>query len=131
LVDTQLGARQIIFAPQQLHRLLTQVAERTAPTSVATLERKHQEESAVMNRVRTAVTAAAIAGSMLIGGVVGATLYGVSALSAAAATNAASPTPAAGAPSGTFVPNETAAHEATESAAREAQENAGQVPTVP
>ena len=32
---------------------------------------------------------------------------------------------------GTFVPNETAAHEAGESAAREAQENAGQVPTVP
>jgi hypothetical protein len=29
------------------------------------------------------------------------------------------------------VPNETAAHEAGESAAREAQENAGQVPTVP
>jgi hypothetical protein len=82
-----------------------------------------------MNRVRTAVTAAAIAGSMLVGGVVGATLYGVSALSAAAATNAASPAP--GAASGTFVPNETAAHEATESAAREAQENAGQVPTVP
>jgi hypothetical protein len=84
-----------------------------------------------MNRVRTAVTAAAIAGSMLVGGVVGATLYGVSALSAAAATNAASPTPGAGAAAGTFVPNETAAHEATESAAREAQENAGQVPTVP
>jgi hypothetical protein len=80
-----------------------------------------------MNRVRTAVTAAAIAGSMLVGGVVGATLYGVSALTAAAA----SPSPAAGTPSGTFVPNETAAHEATESAAREAQENAGQVPTVP
>jgi hypothetical protein len=83
-----------------------------------------------MNRVRTAVTAAAIAGSMLVGGVVGATLYGVSALSAAAATNAAPPS-AAGSPSGTFVPNETAAHEATESAARKAQENAGQVPTVP
>jgi hypothetical protein len=29
------------------------------------------------------------------------------------------------------VPNEDPAHEATESAAREAQENAGQVPTVP
>jgi hypothetical protein len=29
------------------------------------------------------------------------------------------------------VSNEAAAHEATESAAREAQENAGQVPTVP
>ncbi len=80
-----------------------------------------------MNRFRTALTAAAVAGSMVIGGVVGATLHGVSALSAAAATTAASPSPS----TGKFVPNETAAHEAQESAAREAQENAGQVPTVP
>jgi hypothetical protein len=35
------------------------------------------------------------------------------------------------APSGTFHSNEDATHEAGESAAREAQENAGQVPTVP
>jgi hypothetical protein len=34
-------------------------------------------------------------------------------------------------PSGTFHSNENAAHEAGESAAREAQENAGQFPTVP
>jgi len=40
------------------------------------------------------------------------------------------PTPAAAAP-GKFVPNEDPAHEAGESAAREAQENAGQRPTVP
>jgi len=33
--------------------------------------------------------------------------------------------------SGKFTPNENAAHEQGESAAREAQENAGQVPTVP
>ncbi len=87
-----------------------------------------------MNRVRTGVTAAAIAGSMLAGGVVGATLYGVSSLNAAAATNAASPTPTPATPatsSGKFVPNEDPTHEAGESAAREAQENAGQVPTVP
>ncbi len=92
-----------------------------------------------MNRVRTAVTAAAIAGSMLIGGVAGAALYGVSALSAAAATTATTPTPTPGTSSGKFVPNEDATHEpnedatheAGESAAREAQENAGQVPTVP
>ena len=84
-----------------------------------------------MNRVRTAVTAAAIAGSMLVGGVVGAAIYSVSSLSAAAATTATSPTPAPTSSTGKFVPNETAAHEATESAAREAQENAGQVPTVP
>ena len=46
----------------------------------------------------------------------------------AAATTAATPTPSANAP---FVPNEDPAHEATESAAREAQENAGIRPTVP
>ena len=40
----------------------------------------------------------------------------------------ATPTPAANTP---FVSNETAAHEAGESAAREAQENAGIAPTVP
>lgn len=84
-----------------------------------------------MNRVRTAITAAAIAGSMVVGGVVGATLYGVSALSAAAATTATSPTPTPGTSTGKFVPNEDPTHEAGESAAREAQENAGQVPTVP
>jgi hypothetical protein len=57
-------------------------------------------------------------------------LYGAAAIApsivASAATTAASPAP--GTP---FVSNETATHEATESAAREAQENAGQVPTVP
>jgi uncharacterized membrane protein len=84
-----------------------------------------------MNRVRTLVTSAAIAGSMLVGGVAGAALYSVSTLSAAAATTAASPTPAPTASSGTFVSNEDATHEAGESAAREAQENAGQVPTLP
>jgi hypothetical protein len=48
-----------------------------------------------------------------------------------AAAASPSPTPATPAASGTFVPNEDPAHEATESAAREAQENAGQRPTVP
>lgn len=81
-----------------------------------------------MNRIRTAVTAAAIAGSMLVGGVAGAALYGVTTLTAAAASP--SPTTPSTA-TGKFVPNEDPAHEATESAAREAQENAGQVPTVP
>lgn len=81
--------------------------------------------------VRKALLGAAIAGSLLVGGVGGAVLYATTTLVASAATNP-TPTPAAGtAPSGKFVPNETAAHEATESAAREAQENAGQVPTVP
>lgn len=88
-----------------------------------------------MNGVRKTVAAAAIAGSMLIGGVAGAVMYGVTTIGAAAASTAANtaltattPTPAANAP---FVSNETAAHEAGESAAREAQENAGIRPTVP
>ena len=50
-------------------------------------------------------------------------------ITAAAATP--SPSPSSSASAGKFVPNEDPAHEATESAAREAQENAGQVPTVP
>lgn len=47
--------------------------------------------------------------------------------SGASATTPSTTTPAAG----TFVPNEDPTHEAGESAAREAQENAGQMPTVP
>jgi len=82
-----------------------------------------------MNRAQRTLVGAAIAGSMLTGGVVGAVLYGATTLTAAAATTP-TPTPAAAAP-GKFVPNEDPAHEAGESAAREAQENAGQRPTVP
>jgi hypothetical protein len=83
-----------------------------------------------MNGIRKTVMAAAISGSMLVGGIGGAVLYGMTVIPAAAATNP-TPTPAAGSATGKFVSNEAAAHEATESAAREAQENAGQVPTVP
>jgi hypothetical protein len=64
---------------------------------------------------------------MLAGGAVGATVFGAAA-SNAATTNAPAATSTR---SGTFVPNEDPAHEAGESAEREAQENAGQVPTVP
>ena len=81
-----------------------------------------------MNGVRKTVAAAAIAGSMLIGGVGGAVLYGVTTLTASAATPSPSPSSSS---TGKFVPNEDPTHEAGESAAREAQENAGQVPTVP
>jgi hypothetical protein len=52
----------------------------------------------------------------------------------AASAASPSPTPSSGSSSaanGKFVPNEDPTHEAGESAAREAQENAGQVPTVP
>jgi hypothetical protein len=81
-----------------------------------------------VNGVRKTVAAAAIAGSMLIGGVAGAVLYGVTTLTASAATPSPSPSSSS---TGKFVPNEDPTHEAGESAAREAQENAGQVPTVP
>lgn len=47
-----------------------------------------------------------------------------------AVVTAASPSPGTQ-PNGKFVPNEDPTHEKGESAAREAQENAGQVPTVP
>ena len=84
-----------------------------------------------MNGVRKAVLAAVVAGSMLVGGAGGAVLY---ATTIAAAAASPSPTPSSGSSStsnGKFVPNEDPTHEAGESAAREAQENAGQVPTVP
>ena len=86
-----------------------------------------------MNRIRATIAAGAIAGSMLLGGVIGVAITGASAVtaSAATATPAATASPAAGAPSGTFKPNEDPTHEAGESAAREAQEDAGQVPSVP
>jgi len=77
--------------------------------------------------VRKTFAAAAIVGSMLVGGVGGAMLYSATVLTAAAAT----PSPSPSSSSGKFVPNEDPTHEAGESAAREAQENAGQVPTVP
>ncbi|HEV2140746.1 MAG TPA: hypothetical protein VGT01_06095 [Candidatus Dormibacteraeota bacterium] len=83
-----------------------------------------------MNGVRKAVLGAAVAGSMLVGGVAGAVIYGATAITAAAASSP-SPSPSSSSSSGKFVPNEDPTHEAGESAAREAQENAGQVPTVP
>jgi hypothetical protein len=87
-----------------------------------------------MNRVKKAGIAVAMVGSTLTGGAIGAALFNGS---AGAATNSSTNAPSSGnnspsaAPSGTFHPNENAAHEATESPQREAQENAGQVPTVP
>ena len=88
-----------------------------------------------MNRYKRALAGAAIAGSMLVGGVAGAVIYAATTITASAAgpsavIAAASPSPST-TPSGKFVPNEDPTHEKGESAAREAQENAGQVPTVP
>jgi hypothetical protein len=87
-----------------------------------------------MNGIRRIVLGAALGGSLLTGAVIGATIAGPVLASAAgtsntAATAATAATPAAN--SGKFVSNEDATHEAGESVAREAQENAGQVPTVP
>ena len=88
-----------------------------------------------MNRMKMALAGGAVALSMFTGGVLGAALWGTTALAASAAsastlaTTTATATPSAS--SGTFVSNENATHEAGESAAREAQENAGQMPTVP
>jgi hypothetical protein len=91
------------------------------------------KEAKTVNGIRKAALAAAIAGSMLVGGVGGAVLYATTTLTASAATPSPSPSSSSGSSSssGTFVPNEDPTHEAGESAAREAQENAGQVPTVP
>ena len=80
-----------------------------------------------MTIARKWVLAAVVAGA-LVGGAFGGAAF------SAADGNAASSTPAtttAAGPSGTFKPNENAAHEAGESPQREAQEDAGQFPTVP
>jgi hypothetical protein len=81
-----------------------------------------------MDSMRRIIVGVAIGASLLTGGVIGATIAGPLVASAATSPSAAA-SPGVG--SGTFVPNENAQHEAGESAAREAQENAGQFPTVP
>lgn len=91
-----------------------------------------------MNVTRRWVVAALVAGSMVTGGAIGATLFSAGASTAATTTTTPSVsngsstvTGSGGTRSGVFKPNENAAHEASESAAREAQEDAGQLPTVP
>jgi hypothetical protein len=88
-----------------------------------------------MNIARRWVLTAVLAGSM-VGGGVGAAIMNATSSSAATgnSSTATVPTaaaPTAAAPSGTFKPNENASHESGESAQREAQEDAGQFPTVP
>jgi hypothetical protein len=85
-----------------------------------------------MTTIRKTTAMAAVACSMLVGGAIGATAFGAGSSNAASqATTTTSSSSSTAAPSGTFTPNENAAHEAGESAAREAQEDAGQFPTVP
>ena len=90
-----------------------------------------------MRGVRAAIVGGVATASMLVGGVMGAALASGGAVVANAATSSASTSTAATAPGsssaapGKFVSNEDPTHEAGESAQREAQENAGQAPTVP
>jgi hypothetical protein len=92
-----------------------------------------------MTIMRRGVIAAMVAGSMA-GGALGATV--LSAASSSAATTTTTTTPSSTAPGpggygarpqsgGVFHSNENPTHEKTESAQREAQETAGQFPTVP
>jgi hypothetical protein len=89
-----------------------------------------------MSIVRRGVIAAMVAGSMA-GGALGATVISAASSSAATTTNAQttnSPAPGGyGQPpqrGGVFHSNENGTHEKSESAQREAQETAGQFPTV-
>ena len=93
-----------------------------------------------MSPFRKAAVGAALVASTLTGGALGAVLF-VGSASNAATTSTTTPssssgssssgTPAYGGATGPFHSNEDATHEAGESAQREAQENAGQFPTVP
>jgi hypothetical protein len=81
---------------------------------------------------KRAVMAGLVSAAMLGGGIVGATLFSATSVFAASNTGVTTNIRAdASAAPGTFVSNEDPAHEATESAAREAQEDAGQRPTQP
>ena len=90
-----------------------------------------------MQMMRRGMAAALVVGSMA-GGALGATVISAASSSAATTTTNAAPAPPSGygypggsQNGGKFKSNETAAHEKGESAQREAQENAGQFPTVP
>jgi hypothetical protein len=77
------------------------------------------------------ITIVGVAGSLVAGGVIGATLAGPLAAAAANTSNSIQQIAATAAPSasaGTFKSNEDATHEAGESATVEAQENSGQRP---
>ncbi len=80
---------------------------------------------------RKALITALAGGSMLAGVALGAAFTAGSSANAATTTPSSNTRADASASPGVFVSNEDPAHEATESAEREAQENAGQRPTVP
>ncbi len=70
-----------------------------------------------MNRINRLIIGAGVPGSLLTGAVIGATIAGPLGVSAATSSSAAATAASPAAGSGTFVPNETAAHEAGESGA--------------
>ena len=80
---------------------------------------------------RKALIGVLAGGSMLAGVALGAAISAGSGVNAATPTTSSNTRADASASPGVFVSNEDPAHEATESAEREAQENAGQRPTVP
>ena len=85
-----------------------------------------------MTSISKTVLALLVGGSMFAGAAVGAISFGAAGANAATTpTSGATRNADASAAPGTFTSNEDPAHEATESAAREAQEDAGQKPTVP
>ena len=83
------------------------------------------------SNVKRALMAGLVTASMLGGGVVGATMFRATSVFAASNTGVTNVRAAASQAPGPFKSNEDPAHEATESAAREAQEDAGQRPTQP
>lgn len=80
---------------------------------------------------RKALIGVLAGGSMLAGVALGAAFSAGSSANAATESTGTTRNAQASASPGVFVSNEDPAHEATESAEREAQENAGQRPTVP
>jgi hypothetical protein len=101
------------------------------PTTVRALAPIEENKGSTdMNFGRKTIIAALMTGSMALGALAAAVTGAGSIANAATNTGQVKSVRAAG-PNGTFVSNEDPAHEATESAAREAQEDAGQMPTVP
>jgi hypothetical protein len=72
-----------------------------------------------------------IAAGSIVGGALGGVVLNATTGKAASSNTTTTISSSNATPSGTFRPNENTGHESGESAAREAQEDAGQFPTVP
>lgn len=103
--------------------------------------KKGGDDMNIKNMSNKGITTAMIAVAMFVGVIAGSTVLSAKPSSAqtvtpATASNTAQPQTNVGSnatngtPTGTFKSNENPTHEAQESSQREAQENAGQVPTV-